>query len=135
MASFTIQIDRTWGGGALRPSYLARVAEVRWPVARVQLEILGDDAFAVHINCDLTFQRRGFVSAMVDQAVRDMAKEGRRLLFEDEQAYRDKGGYGSFTEDGQAWADAYRLRHGISLPPTMVGWFGGPLVLRQQEAA
>jgi GNAT superfamily N-acetyltransferase len=98
--------------------------------ARVETETVGDAHFAVHLDCWPEFRRRGITSWLVDQVVAMMAARGRSLLFEDQQEYLDAGGIGTFTPVGQAWADAYRQRRGIPLPPTYVPAYMAALELR-----
>lgn len=125
----TIVISKGWGGGRMRDMYLAVTADGQ--VASLQVENLGDRYFAVHIQCGREHRRKGYTSALMDFAIREQASYGRAPLFEDEQLYYDLKGMGSFTHDGQVWADAYRESRHIELPPTVVAYFCGPLVPRE----
>jgi len=102
-------------------------------VSRAKIELLGSDAFAVHVDTLPGYQRLGLCSRLVDSAVETLAP--RRLLFEDDPEYRELGGRGSFSPAGQAWADSYRLARGLPLPPYVVSYFMGPLVSRESQRA
>jgi hypothetical protein len=111
-----------WGGELI-------LRDADRPVSRVKIELLGSDAFAVHVDTLPDYQGRGLCSRLVDSAVETLAP--RRLIFEDDPEYLELGGRGSFSPAGQAWADSYRLARGLPLPPYVVSYYMGPLVSRE----
>lgn len=85
----------------------------------------------VHYNLDAEHRRKGLISTALDIARATFDD----VRFCDDPDYQILGGNGFMTEDGQAFADGYRLKNNIPLPPSMwanVGW-GRGLVNRYED--
>jgi hypothetical protein len=76
------------------------------------------DTYGIHYSIwQDTGHRKGMASAMADEAFRWAKEEGWTLVWVDDPNYRAWGGSGAHTPVGQAFADAYRQRRGMPLPP------------------
>lgn len=94
----------------------------------VELLRLDNQMFALHLYTHPAHKRKGHMTRLVEHALTTLMFKGLTWVCEDELRYRELGGIGFCSQEGQAFFDAYRLRHDIRLPETM--WDNHRLVRR-----
>lgn len=78
------------------------------------LELSEDGLFLTpHFSIHGPYKRQGWGTKIVDAMFKLAEAEGLTIRWIDEPAY---DGRGSFSAEGQAFADVYRVRKGIPLP-------------------
>lgn len=85
---------------------------------RVEFEPLKGGCVGLHYTIHAPYKGKGWATMLVDAAFEQWPWNPACLLFVDDPRYEKMGGIGYHTDEGRAFADAYRAKRGLNRETT-----------------